>query len=283
MDLFALLAVYVLLLLSIIFVLLFGENSAFQGTLVARAHELLSGGLCTSAARLCVRCCGPHAQRVLDALSSRCVERPNPALQARALTAKRSPSPLVSLLLCAVQLMYVSLVTGGYVAFVTSAWQLIPGPYVSEVHLVLGPLATSASLLFFILTCFSDPGVVTAANVERHLACYPFDGLLYSPKRCPTMRLSCPPRSKFCRVTNRRVARFDHYCGWMANDIGASKRQTLCACDSHTQPVQARTTTDTLSASWPHTWCSVPTARGSCVPFWRARCADARVNLITAA
>jgi hypothetical protein len=78
-----------------------------------------------------------------------------------------------------------------------------------------------ASLLAFFATCFSDPGTVTAANVEEHLAKYPFDGLLYTPKRCRTMRITCPARSKFSAVTNRRVARFDHFCGWMNNDIGA--------------------------------------------------------------
>ncbi len=62
---------------------------------------------------------------------------------------------------------------------------------------------------------------MTAANIERHLESYEYDGVLYTRKRCPTMRLPCPARSKFCRITNRRVARFDHFCGWMNNDIGA--------------------------------------------------------------
>ena len=85
----------------------------------------------------------------------------------------------------------------------------------------LGPAATCVGLCAFLLTCFSDPGTVTAANVDAHLAAYAFDDFLYTPKRCPTMRLTCPPRSKFSRVTNRRVARFDHFCAWMNNDIGA--------------------------------------------------------------
>jgi palmitoyltransferase len=74
--------------------------------------------------------------------------------------------------------------------------------------------------VFFLLTCFSDPGTITAANVDRHTAAFAFDGLLYAPRRCPTMRFTAPARSKFCRVTNRRVARFDHFCGWMNNAIG---------------------------------------------------------------
>ena len=78
----------------------------------------------------------------------------------------------------------------------------------------------TSGLVFFLLTCFSDPGTVHAGNVGRHLESYAYDGLLYAPKRCPTMRLQAPARSKFCRVTNRRVARFDHFCSWMNNAIG---------------------------------------------------------------
>ncbi len=71
------------------------------------------------------------------------------------------------------------------------------------------------------MTCFADPGTVTAATVTLHTAAYPFDPLLFPPgRRCASMRLIAPARSKFCRVTNRRVARFDHYCIWMNNAIG---------------------------------------------------------------
>ena len=74
--------------------------------------------------------------------------------------------------------------------------------------------------MLFFLTCFSDPGTVTAASLARHGSTYAFDGLLYAPRRCVTMRLPAPARSKFCRVTNRRVARFDHFCVWMNNAVG---------------------------------------------------------------
>ena len=78
----------------------------------------------------------------------------------------------------------------------------------------------TSGLVTFLLTCFSDPGTVHAGNVARHLESFAYDGMLYAPRRCPTMRLQAPARSKFCRVTNRRVARFDHYCAWMGNSVG---------------------------------------------------------------
>ena len=139
--------------------------------------------------------------------------------------------------------MYIGLVTAGYFVFLRDAAPLLPGPYASGVHLCVtklsllrsharadararvrrswtGPAAVTSGLVFFLLTCFSDPGTVHAGNVDRHLDSYAYDGLLYAPKRCPTMRLQAPARSKFCRVTNRRVARFDHFCSWMNNSVG---------------------------------------------------------------
>ena len=181
--------------------------------------------MCTLFGSGVVRCCGARGRAALDAASDVCLDKPNPALQ----------------------LVYLSLVTVGYVTFAAQAWQLMPGPYVSAVHLWLGPAATCASLLAFFATCFSDPGVITAANVAEHLANYPFDGLLYTPKRCRTMRLVCPARSKFSSLTNRRVARFDHFCGWMNNDIGARRSAPSAARSTPPDTPQAKTTTATFS------------------------------------
>ena len=189
---------YLLAIAALIFILLFGEHQAFRGTLVERANACFNGGLCSLCSAGCVRLCGPRCRSALDAASDCCLERPNPALQ----------------------LVYLLLVTVGYVIFLTSAWPLLPGPYAGEEHRWLGPACTLLSLLLFFATCFSDPGIITAENVMRHLDAYPFDGTLYTPKRCPTMRIPAPARSKFSRITNRRVARFDHFCAWMNNDIG---------------------------------------------------------------
>jgi hypothetical protein len=40
-------------------------------------------------------------------------------------------------------------------------------------------------------------------------------------KVCPTCRTKIPLRTKHCRITNTCVARFDHYCVWIANSVGA--------------------------------------------------------------
>ena len=94
----------------------------------------------------------------------------------------------------------------------------------------MGPAATASGLLVFLLTCFSDPGTITADNVALHAAAHAHDRLLFPPgKRCASMRLPAPARSKFCRVTNRRVGRFDHYCIWMNNAIGENNYRYFLA------------------------------------------------------
>ena len=109
-----LLVFYILFLATFIFVLLFGECTAFEGTFIARAHNFLQDGLPAALSRGLVLLCGQRrGQRLLDTFTDVCVNRPNPALQ----------------------VVYTALVTAGYTVFLHSAWPLIPGnPYVSEIH-----------------------------------------------------------------------------------------------------------------------------------------------------
>jgi hypothetical protein len=109
-----LLLVYIVFLATFIFVLLFGECTAFENTFIARAHSFLQDGLPGALSRGVLLLCGKRrGGRVLDTFTDVCVNRPNPALQ----------------------LVYIALVTAGYTVFLVSAWPLFPGnPYVSELH-----------------------------------------------------------------------------------------------------------------------------------------------------
>jgi hypothetical protein len=75
---------YILALGAFIFVLLFGECTAFEGTVVAKAHTFLQDGLPAALSKGVVLLCGQtRGRRCLDSASEVCLDRPNPALQAR--------------------------------------------------------------------------------------------------------------------------------------------------------------------------------------------------------
>ena len=46
-------------------------------------------------------------------------------------------------------------------------------------------------------TCWSDPGAIDARNLDAHLAAYPYDYVLYEPKLCRTLKVTCPRGASF--------------------------------------------------------------------------------------
>jgi palmitoyltransferase len=237
-------AFYIVLICLFLFVMLFGECSFFEGTVVSRAHACLTGGLCEAGSDAVERYCGERGKRCVATTTTQCCDRPNPALQVRACVGCKKSARVCG---CA----FSGLTRLGAVrvhrarhrrllrlparrrAAAARPIRLrsapVRGPRLLRSSLRLsraydrswtGPAAVTSGLVTFLLTCFSDPGTVHAGNVDRHLESFAYDGMLYAPRRCPTMRLQAPARSKFCRVTNRRVARFDHYCAWMGNSVG---------------------------------------------------------------
>lgn len=50
-------------------------------------------------------------------------------------------------------------------------------------------LAVGVGLFLFVLTSFSDPGVVKSDNVSQYLSAYPYDNIIFSKKECPTCKI----------------------------------------------------------------------------------------------
>jgi palmitoyltransferase len=195
----ALLVGWLVVFALLLFVLLFGEAEMFEGTFVERLHWILTDGVPYGLSWVLRKVIGDARAGKIEALAQEVLcERPNPAMQ----------------------LVYVALVMGGYWVYCVHVEPLILAGAVSASHAIVVPVAMFFSIASWLAVCFSDPGVVDAYTLDAQLAAYPHDHVLYKPKTCPTLGVTCPARSKYCRVTQRRVAKFDHYCGWMGNAIG---------------------------------------------------------------
>lgn len=195
----ALLVGWLVVFALLLFVLLFGEAEMFEGTFVERVHWILTDGVPYGVSRVLRKFVGDARAEKIEALAQEVLcERPNPAMQ----------------------LIYVALVMGGYWVYCVHVEPLIFAGAISASHALVVPVAMFFSIASWLAVCFSDPGVVDAHTLDAQLATYPHDHVLYKPKTCPTLGVTCPARSKYCRVTQRRVAKFDHYCGWMGNSIG---------------------------------------------------------------
>ena len=122
------------------------------------------------------------------------------------------------------------LVAGLYTVFVIEGYPLMPNRYMAGYHKAVGAAVFVGCAITFILASFKDPGVVTRANAATMARAYPYDNFMYTEGRvcetCGTPRIA---RAKHSRVTDRCVARFDHYCIWLANDVGANNYRWFLA------------------------------------------------------
>mmetsp|Transcript_77408 Transcript_77408/g.136524 ORF Transcript_77408/g.136524 Transcript_77408/m.136524 type:complete len:809 (-) Transcript_77408:354-2780(-) len=72
-----------------------------------------------------------------------------------------------------------------------------------------------------------DPGIVASSRDQRERIYQMAEAGILPDKTlyCIEAMVQKPNRSKYCKYTQRCVARFDHYCVWLGNSIGAKNHR----------------------------------------------------------
>ncbi|KAM4707343.1 uncharacterized protein O3C94_005466 [Discoglossus pictus] len=127
----------------------------------------------------------------------------------------------------------------------TYYFKIVPVSYYAlwELHIMF-LLSNALMWILFLKASLMDPGFLPQDTEEyRHAVKQainfndwkngknPLNGL------CHTCHLVKPLRSKHCRITNRCVSHFDHYCPYVYNDVGLRNRAyfvgflfSMCVC-----------------------------------------------------
>jgi len=117
----------------------------------------------------------------------------------------------------------------------TYIFKILPGTIyeLQTVHLIF-VFTNILMLIFLVKTHNTDPGTLAKNTNEydhsiRQMAFYDAwrqNDAGYNPlnRLCHTCRLVKPPRAKHCKITNRCVRHFDHYCPYVYNTIGFKNR-----------------------------------------------------------
>ncbi|XP_075471713.1 uncharacterized protein LOC142503430 isoform X2 [Ascaphus truei] len=114
----------------------------------------------------------------------------------------------------------------------TYFYKIVPVSYYAlwELHIMF-LLSNALMWIFFLKASLMGPGFLPQNTEEYNYAVKQIVNLNdwmngRSPlnRLCHTCRLVKPFRSKHCRVTNRCVSHFDHYCPYIYNDVGHHNR-----------------------------------------------------------
>lgn len=193
--------VLALLAISGMVLLVLGPTKTFERTCVGRAHDAIVEGT----PRAFVMVLGfllrddQRAETLARAMFKRLCDAPNPLGQS----------------------VYLILALGGHWSFVQGVEERLLDDGDAGGWTAATSAAFGIAVVTWVAACASDPGTVTRENVERYLDAYAYDGVMYGRKTCRTLGVDAPARSKWCVTTERRVARFDHFCVWINNSIGA--------------------------------------------------------------
>jgi len=115
------------------------------------------------------------------------------------------------------QLVYLTLVIGGYVLFQFEGMHHIPNKYVGPIHAYTAHVAVIGTLISFLKASSTDPGFICRVSQHDH---FEYDGFLYVKRDCTTCKRPKPARSKHCSICGVCVSKFDHHCPWINLCVG---------------------------------------------------------------
>lgn len=204
MDLLVASLVYIIVVAFIIYILLFGQSDFHRDGLVGRIHRFLTYTMWEKLGRVMARIFGEECVDWFSGVWDYISDKPNPLTQ----------------------IFYLTLVLPGYIVFNIYAVPYFPegeegNTLVWRFRKFMVPAWTTVTLTSFLLSSLSDPGVITAENIDEYKDVYPRDDVLYSEvKTCHTCGFVRPPRSKHCRKCNLCISALDHHCPWVNNCVG---------------------------------------------------------------
>ena len=104
--------------------------------------------------------------------------------------------------------------------FIVYASPHIPSTYLGSHHTIMAACCVVLTLVSYLWACHADPGTISTNNFKG-FDCYEYDELLYSSgRKYEPIAIPKLARSKLDSVTGKIIARFDHYCGWLGQDVG---------------------------------------------------------------